>query len=232
MLSLILTACYFPTAEIEPVEGDSLLDVEVLTPTSTPFIPSEEMYIEHAEEKEPPRAQVLFEEEEVVERITRSLVEVTVDSETISKWYTENYWRELEIVDLRCGSECSVEEIEDLLGPVFMKDIWTAVQIGRVLYTHSGWDRTYGPEFGELFRRILRDNSSESYNLCLGTKCYVLVAYVSLGREEIGENWVISQIFGETKDTDIFILTCDGFVDTNILTPKLILQFTEINNTQ
>lgn len=243
LVVLTITGCHFPTPELQVVEADSLSQqisntVEIETPTATPFVSLEEEILETEVEEItiPQEIQEEISEEEWVEeveleRITRSLVDVLIDSKTLTPWY-EQSWRSLEIVNLRCENQCSVEEIEDLLGSVFTNDNWTAVQIGRVLYTHSGWGRSYGPEFGELFRRIIRKDDSESFHLCLETECYIFVDYVFLGREELEESLVLSQIFSDIEETDRFILTCDGFVDGNILTPKLILQFRQINDTQ
>jgi hypothetical protein len=239
VIVLTITGCYLPTAELRVVEGDSISQqipntVEIETPTATPIVSLEEQIqeIEVEEIAIPQEIQEETSEEEKVEleRITRSLVDVLMDSQTVTLWY-EQYWRSFEIVNLRCENQCSAEEIEDLLGPVFTKENWTAVQIGRVLYTHSGWDRSYGPEFGELFRRIIREDDSEPFHLCLGTECYIFVGYVFLGREELKGPLVLSQIFEDTQETDLFILTCDGFVDEDVLTPKLILQFNQINDT-
>ena len=239
VFAIALTACHFPTPETQVVEGGSIeqlnleeveeIEIEVFTPTPAVSLEEEILEVEQEEAEPHDIQEEIAEEPEVeLERITRSLVGVLIDSEVVTPWYSQ-YWRNLELINLRCGNQCSVEEIEELLGPVFTKEEWTVVQIGRVLYTHSGWGHNYGPEFGEIFRRIIRENDSEPFRLCLAIECYEFVDYEILGREELENTLVISQIFDENQETDRFILTCDGFVDENILTPKLVIQLRLIN---
>lgn len=235
VFAIALTGCHFPTPETQIVEGDSIeqpnlkeegeVEIYVFTPTSVVSLQEER---QETEQEEVESQETQQEEPEVqLERITRSLVDVLIDSPTVTTWY-QQYWRKLEIITLRC-QECFADEIEELLGPVFTNENWRGVKIGRVMYVHSGWGHDYGPELGEIFRRVIRENASDPFVLCLDTECYESVDYVVLDGEKLEQALVLSQVFEKAQDTDRFILTCDGFVDENVLTPKLIVQLKLIN---
>lgn len=145
---------------------------------------------------------------------------VAVQSDVITDWY-RSFFKELK-VEL-CQEPCSAEQIMVQLGKVSEKE-WVAVQHGRVLYVHSGWSITSGPEFGEILLRVNNSGDLKSAVICLEEKlCFAVVDLVLLGRESIGGNISTGELFN-VQHGDYFIVTCSERLIPGLETPKLILQ--------
>ena len=142
--------------------------------------------------------------------------------ETITDWY-QSFWREARI-SIPTEKEFLTLGIDKILGPVFSSEYWEIVRIGRVYYTHSGWSLTHGPEFGEMFLRILEEERLDKAELCFEELCYLTKDYVLLKRSEIGEAITLETLFSDIGKDDIFFVTCSRGYIPSFANPKLIIQ--------
>jgi hypothetical protein len=131
------------------------------------------------------------------------IVEIRLDSESYTPWY-RSFWKDkLYIKVASCSPVCSAEQINKELGEAFSStEYWVALQVGQVLYTHSGWHLQKGPDLGEAIR------ITENYEIALDSDLYVKVERVYLDRIDIQID--LNSLFREVNEDDIFISTCDG----------------------
>lgn len=67
------------------------------------------------------------------------ILKVEIESPIFNSWYDSYFKDELFVIQPECAPECSASEIEETLEFTFMQDeYWVAVEVGRILYTHSG----------------------------------------------------------------------------------------------
>ncbi|PKN02852.1 hypothetical protein CVU76_02400 [Candidatus Dojkabacteria bacterium HGW-Dojkabacteria-1] len=191
-----------------------------LSPSAT-HIPTQ-VVVEQIEEPTPiPTLQPTEEPENIS---LQGIYTVTVQSDAITDWY-RSFFKELK-VEL-CQEPCTAEQIMAQLGKQSDKE-WVAVQHGRVLYVHSGWSITSGPEFGEILLRVHNSGDLKSAVICLEERrCFQVVDLVLLGRGSIGDNISTGELFS-VEHGDYFIVTCSERLIPGLETPKLILQIRKI----
>jgi hypothetical protein len=217
-------------------EGPQLMQAEkeltttptsIPSPTSTPQKPRPTptpaliLPIPTAEEPKP-----LF--EELLENEGYVLPVSFSGSPTGEKYMKEGYIKNLQIIDCFL-KECNAEMINNLIGKASASSNWVGVrvQVGTttILYIHSSW-QNWGPELGEVYRRILRDDGSlNGVVMTLGDQEFKVSDFKVLTSQEVGRNQSvqINQIFAE-KENQLILVTCDNWMIPGIPTPKLLVQ--------
>jgi hypothetical protein len=199
-----------PTPQFEETELQ-------ITESTTETLQEEESIPEGFQQltRQTPEPTEVVEEPEIIPGTTTYTVRI--ESEFMNGWW-ESFVRDIDVIVPECAPSCSMEQIEEALGPPFEKDNWTAVKVQNVYYVHSGWDLLYGPEFGDFLKRL--EKSDKEFTIWFdnnGKKKKdgkVLEATASIS---------LSELF-QTDPTDEFFITCwDGYIGK--LTPKLIIQF-------
>jgi len=149
------------------------------------------------------------------------LYPISIQSVFITDWY-RSLFKQLEI---KWCEQCSSEQIEAQLE--YGGENWVAVQHEHVLYTHSGWSLSGGPELGEILLRMYKTENLKDSVICLREVCYEIVDYKTLERDSIGGSISLGELFNVQED-DYFIFTCATRVIPGVPTPKLILQIRQL----
>lgn len=150
------------------------------------------------------------------------LYPISIKSEFITDWY-RSMFKQLEI---KWCEQCSLEQIEAQLE--YAGKNWVVVQHEHVLYTHSGWSLSAGPELGEILLRMYKTENLRDSVICLQEEaCYEIVDYKILERDSIGGIISLGELFNVQED-DYFIFTCATQVIPGVPTPKLILQIRQL----
>ena len=192
----------------------------LMTETPTPFMPVENILYSPTKRFEVTSTPTMEPTATPKSRNLNGLYAVSIESSFLNKWWKEQF-KELEI--RVCDDPCTKERIEELLDS---HTTWVITQPneGRILYTHSGWQRS-GPEFGEIFLQLYDSDELDDISICLEKDlCYKVVNYVVLNRDQIGNEIHIDELFEENEQDDYFILTCSKRVIPGFQTPKLIIQ--------
>ncbi len=222
----MVTSCHYPVVSQEetisiPTE-QQIVDEVVLepTPSPTPFVAVMEV-------KEDEPVEEILEETDVQEEPKKEVISlqgyyenITVQSDYLLDWY-RGFFKELNI--LEC-SDCSTEQIIELLKSE--NGEWVIVQDGRVLYTHSGWPLLTGPNFGQIFNIIRKENEKglQNTSVCLNNDvCLHIKDYVVIGKDQVGGIVLMDEIF-DVQEEDLFLVTCAQNPIPGLLTPKLIIQ--------
>lgn len=191
-----------------------------MTVTKTPFMPVENILYSPTKRFEVTPTATMQPTATPTSRNLEGIYTISIESDFLNKWWKEQF-KELEI--RVCDDPCTKERIEELLDS---HTTWGIVQTyeGRLLYTHSGWQRS-GPEFGEIFLHLYDSEKLDETSICLSKDlCYKVIDYVVLNRDVIGNEIHIDELFEENEEDDYFILTCSKRILPGFLTPKLILQ--------
>lgn len=150
------------------------------------------------------------------------LYPISIQSDFITDWY-KSLFKQLEI---KWCDQCSLEQIETQLE--YAGENWVVVQHEHVLYTHSGWDLSAGPELGEILLRMYKTENLRDSIICLEEKvCYEIVDFITLEGDSIGGNISLGKLFNVQED-DYFIFTCATRVIPGIPTSKLIIQIRQL----
>ena len=223
---VMVTSCHYPVISQEetisiPTEQQIVEEVVLEpTPSPTPFVavrevkedePVEEILEETDVQKEPKKEVISF---------TGFYENVTVESEYISDWH-RSFFKNLRIVEC---TDCSSEQILEFLEPE--NGEWVIVQDGRVLYTHSGWPLLTGPNFGQIFNIVRKENEEglQNTSLCLNNDvCLHIKDYVVIGKDQVGGIVLMDEVF-DIDEEDYFLITCAQNPIPGLLTPKLIIQ--------
>jgi len=184
--------------------------------TPTPFQPEEV-------KTEAPAPTIKVTETEEPKLISlEGLYSISIQSEFITDWY-RSLFKQLEI---KLCEQCSLEQIEAQLE--YAGKNWVVVQHEHVLYTHSGWSLSAGPELGEILLRMYKTENLRDSVICLQEEaCYEIVDYKTLERDSIGGSISLGELFNVQED-DYFIFTCATRVIPGVPTPKLILQIRQL----
>ncbi len=225
----MVTSCHYPVVPQEETISitteqvvEQVVEEIVLepTPSPTPFIPVMKI-------KEDESLNEILEEVDIQEEPQEEIISfagfyenITVQSDYLSDWY-RGFFKELWVKEC---TDCSSKQILELLEPENRE--WVIVQQGRVLYTHSGWPIVTGPNFGQIFNIIRKENEEGLFDtlVCLNEDvCLVTKDYVLLGRDQVGGIVLMDEIF-DVQEEDFFLVTCSQNPIPGQITPKLIIQ--------
>jgi len=131
--------------------------------------------------------------------------------------------KELAIVDCK---GCTFQEINKTLGSATVPE-WIAIRdyVGdtTILYVHSSWHIQHGPYFGEIFRRIAKEEDLEGKEVCFNEICFLIANVKILERKEITGAIPVSRFF-EPQANQVILVTCDSYTIPGMQTPKMIIQ--------
>lgn len=207
---------------VDDVEEETVLEEVQPTQEPTTPLPTEEIIVEIEEVVEEENNQEVETYVYEIPSLVGLYEDFTIESDYLHGWY-RNFFPNKIVVE-ECSDECSSREIENLLKP--QNNEWVMVQHGNVLYTHSGWPLLTGPNFGQLFVLIRRENEEglKESGFCLNeTLCFNITNDVILGQDQVGGIVQLDEFF-ETEEEDFFLVTCSQSPIPGRLTPKLILR--------